>query len=240
MIDHNAPVPAYMQLMNHFSEAITQGKYQPGDRLPSESAMCRQFGVSRTTVRQALLLMAQKGLVFSVHGRGSFVKTPAINNELTRITSFSQVLQQKGLNGHTRIYAYIPQVTEQHPLLGKNVASLELVGYISNAPVVYYRSLFNSDLGKQMWQVSKQAESSGAAFSTYDLYAKINVPRSGIEQTIRAINATEELAEILNVPVGMALITLESIYYGPDGTALEFKTGYYRSDVYSFNLQRNA
>lgn len=240
MIDHNAPVSAYMQLMNHFSEAIAQGKYQPGDKLPSESTMCRQFGVSRTTVRQALLLMAQKDLVFSVHGRGTFVKTPSINNELTRITSFSQVLQQKGLNGRTRVHAYFPQVTDEHPLLGKDIASLELVGYISNAPVVYYRSFFKSALGEQMWQASKQAESMGAAFSTYDLYAKINIPRSHITQTIRAVNATEDLAKILNIPAGMALITLESIYYGPDGTALECKTGYYRSDVYSFNVQRNV
>ncbi len=240
MIDHNAPVSAYIQLMNHFSEAIAQGKYKPGDKLPSESAMCRDFGVSRTTVRQALQIMAQQDLIFSVHGRGTFVKTPAISNELTKITSFSQVLQQKGLKGQTCVYAYTPHMAEVHPILGKEVACLELVGYISNAPVVYYRSFFNSDLGEQMWQASKQAESAGEAFSTYDLYAKINIPRSHIQQTIRAINATEELANILNIPVGMALITLESVYCAPDGSALEHKTGYYRSDVYSFDLQREA
>lgn len=240
MINHNDPVPAYVQLMNYFSEAIAQGKYKAGDKLPSESIMCREFGVSRTTVRQALQLLTQQDLIFSVHGRGTFVKMPSISNELNRITSFSQVLQQKGLKGRTCVQAYSPKIAGGHLHLGKEVASLDLLGYISNAPVVYYRSFFKSDLGEKMWQAAKQAESICSAFSTYDLYAKINVPRSRVDQTIRAMNASEDLAKILNIPVGTALITLESVYFAPDGTALEYKTGYYRSDIYSFNVQRNV
>lgn len=239
MIDHNAPVSAYMQLMNHFSDAIAQGEYKPGDKLPSENAMCREFGVSRTTVRQALQLLTQQDLVFSVHGRGTFVKMPAISSELTRITSFGQVLQQKGLSGYTRIHGYCPRTSDVHPNLGADAACLELLGYISDAPAVYYRSFFKFQIGEKMWQAAKTAAQSNTAFSTYDLYDKIGVPRSRVEQTIRAISASEALSEILNIPVGMALITLDSVYYGADGTALEYKTGYYRSDIYSFNVQRN-
>ena len=239
MIDHNAPVSAYMQLMNHFSEAIARGEYKPGDKLPSESVMCREFGVSRTTVRQALQLLTQQDLVFSVHGRGTFVKMPAISSELTKITSFGQVLQQKGLSGYTRIHGYCLRTSDAHPDLGADAACLELLGYVSDAPAVYYRSFFKSQIGEKMWQAAKTAAQSNTAFSTYDLYDKIGVPRSRVEQTIRAISASEALSQILNIPVGMALITLDSVYYGADGTALEYKTGYYRSDIYSFNVQRN-
>lgn len=239
MIDHNLPTPAYMQLMHHFSEAIARGDYKPGDKLPSESTMCREFGISRTTVRQALQLLTQQNLIFSVHGKGSFVKMPAISSELTQITSFGQVLQQKGLKGRTCVHAYSPKVEEGHFLLGNAAASLDLLGYISNTPVVYYRSLFKPDLGEKMYQAAKQAESTGSAFSTYDLYDRVDVPRSRVEQTIRAINASEELSKILNIPADTALITLESVYYAPDGSVLEYKTGFYRSDTYSFNLQRN-
>ena len=236
MIDHNAPVSAYMQLMQHFSDAIAQGKYKPGDKLPSESTMCREFGVSRTTVRQALQLLTQQDLIFSVHGRGSFVKMPSITSELTKITSFGQVLQQKGLSGYTRIHGY---TSAEHACLGKEAACLELLGYISDAPAVYYRSWFSADLGEKMWQSAKQAENTNSAFSTYDLYDNLSIVRSRVEQTIRAINASDELAQILCVPVGMALITLESVYYAADGAVLEYKTGYYRSDMYSFDVQRD-
>ncbi len=239
MINHNASISAYMQLMNHFSEAIARGEFKPGDKLPSESAVCREFGVSRTTVRQALQLLTQQGLIFSSHGKGSFVKMPAIRSELTKITSFGQVLQQKGLHGYTCIHSYCPRVSNSHPNLGADTACLELLGYISDAPAVYYQSYFSFQLGEKMWQAAKNAARSSAAFSTYDLYDRIGVIRSRVEQTIRAISASEDLATILNIPVGMALIALESVYYGPDEAPLEYKTGYYRSDIYSFNVQRD-
>lgn len=239
MIDHNAPVPAYIQLMQYFSGAIARGEYAPGDKLPSESAMCRDFGVSRTTVRQALQLLTQQDLIFSVHGRGSFVKMPAISSTLTKITSFGQVLQQKGLSGYTQIRGYSPHTGEVHPTLGADVACLELLGYITNAPAVYYRSCFNARLGEKMWKAAQAAAQTNTAFSTYDLYDRIGVSRARVEQTIHAVNATQELAAILNVPAGMALIALDSVYFAPDGTALEYKTGYYRSDVYQFHVQRD-
>ena len=59
-----------------------------------------------------------------------------------------------------------------------------------------------------------------------------------VEQTIGAVNADSRLAEVLELPKDKALIVLESVYYAADGSALEYKLGYYRSDIYSFHLQR--
>lgn len=242
MIDHNSSVPMYIQLANHLSEAICQGEYRSGDKLPSENSLCKEFGVSRITVRQALNLLVQQDLAFSVHGKGTFIKTPAINHELNKIVSFSRVLQQKGLNGHTLIHSFEQNIssTEPHPYFGNEVTSLSLLGYASKSPVVYYRSFFRPDLGQRMWEAAIDAEKSGAAFSTYDLYSRIGVPLSRVDQTISAINATTELEHILELPRGIALITLESVYYSIDGTPLEHKIGYYRSDIYSFHVQRQV
>ena len=52
------------------------------------------------------------------------------------------------------------------------------------------------------------------------------------------MNADSRLAEVLELPRDKALIVLESVYYAADGSALEYKLGYYRSDIYSFHLQR--
>ena len=72
------------------------------------------------------------------------------------------------------------------------------------------------------------------------MYEEAGVSLSRVEQTISAINATAELAHILELSRGKALIVLESIYYSVDGTPLEYKTGYYRSDIYSFHLLRQV
>ena len=240
MIDHNGAVSLYVQLANILSSAIKKGDYLPGDKLPSENTLCREYGVSRITVRQALQLLTQQDLIFSVHGKGSFVKMPAISGELNRITSFRQVLQQKGLQGSTRVHSCSLRSDRAHEVLGSRTAELELIGAISGAPVVYYRSLFRPELGDQMRQAAMKAESEGLAFSTYDLYSRLGLNLDRVEQTIRAVNASEELARLLEVPVGTALMVLESVYYSETGEALEFKTAHYRSDVYSFHLKRQG
>ena len=135
MINHNSSVPMYLQISRQLSEAIQQGGYNPGDKLPSESTLCQQYDVSRITVRQALNLLIQQDMAFSVHGKGTFVKPPAINHELNKIISFSRVLQQKGLKGHTRIQSFSPEFQDEaaQSRLGKNVSNLNLIGYATHA-----------------------------------------------------------------------------------------------------------
>src|SRR5690349_8340089 len=60
-------------------DEIVRGAIQPGDSLPTEQAMCEQFGVSRITVRRALADLADEGLIQRRHGVGSFVlNSPSI------------------------------------------------------------------------------------------------------------------------------------------------------------------
>lgn len=240
MINHNSSVPMYIQISKQLSEAICQGEYGPGDKLPSENNLCQEFEVSRITVRQALNLLIQQDLAFSVHGKGTFVKPPALNHELNKIISFSRVLQQKGLKGHTCIQSFNPDCQDETAVsrIGSSVSNLNLIGYATQTPVVYYRSYFPSELGLNMWRAARDAERSGNAFSTYDLYARIGVGMFRVEQNIGAVNADSQLADVLELPKDKALIVLESLYYAADGSPLEYKLGYYRSDIYSFHLQR--
>ncbi len=185
-------------------------------------------------------MLVQRDLAFSVHGKGTFVKTPDISHELNKIISFSRVLQQKGLQGRTQIQSYKPDCMDETiaSQIGGEAACLTLLGYAGQMPVVYYRSYFPPALGEQMWEAAKQAENTGAAFSTYDLYTRIGVRLGRVEQTISAVNADRELEASMSLPRGKALMVLKSLYYGPSGEPLEYKIGYYRADIYSFHLQR--
>src|SRR5262249_14746359 len=64
-------------LVEHFEQQILSGKLAPGDSLPSERAIVRDLGVSRTVVREALGRLASLGLVRSVHGSGTRVEAPS-------------------------------------------------------------------------------------------------------------------------------------------------------------------
>ena len=241
MIDRNCAVPMYVQLANVLSESIRQGGYRKtGGKLPSESELCARFQVSRITVRQALTLLAQQDLVVSVHGKGTFVKSPTISHDLQRIVSFSKLLQLQGLSGCTHVHGFDARITDEkaQTLLGDALSRLCLIGWISDKPAVYYYSFFNPKLGARMLDAAVQAEKGRRAFSTYDLYADVGVTPFSVEQTMSAVNATSELEGLLNVPARKALIKLESIYYDENRAPLEYKVAYYHSDIYSFRLQR--
>ena len=72
-LDKGISVPLYRQLKEILEERIRQGRFRPGERLPAERELCRQFGVSRITVRQALDELANEGLLYRHQGSGTFV-----------------------------------------------------------------------------------------------------------------------------------------------------------------------
>ncbi len=71
--------PAYQALADDLRARITSGQLQPGDRLPTEPQLCQSSGVSRSTVREALRLLASQNLIVTTRGvaGGSFVVHPS-------------------------------------------------------------------------------------------------------------------------------------------------------------------
>lgn len=68
------PTPLYTQLANILREMIESGELQPRAPLPSESYLQQEQGVSRGTVRTAVAILRDEGLVVTIGGRGTFVK----------------------------------------------------------------------------------------------------------------------------------------------------------------------
>jgi DNA-binding GntR family transcriptional regulator len=66
--------PKYVQIVQAIQERIEDGTYAPGDMLPSESRLVREFGAGRSTVVRALQILSMQGWIDREHGRGSFVK----------------------------------------------------------------------------------------------------------------------------------------------------------------------
>ncbi|MGH2941791.1 MAG: GntR family transcriptional regulator [Solirubrobacteraceae bacterium] len=69
--------PLYAQVADQLREAINRGELAPGEQLPTEQQLIERYGVSRNTVRLALGLLANEGLISSSQGRGSFVRERA-------------------------------------------------------------------------------------------------------------------------------------------------------------------
>lgn len=72
-IDPDAPIPIYYQLKTLLLEEILEGRYPPGERLPTEHELCGRFGISRTPVTRALSELAEEGVILRQRRRGTFV-----------------------------------------------------------------------------------------------------------------------------------------------------------------------
>ena len=77
-IRRESPVPYYAQLMEIIVEAIDQGRWKPGDLLPSEAELTSTYGISRTVIRSALDVLSNQGRIKRIQGKGTMVVAPAL------------------------------------------------------------------------------------------------------------------------------------------------------------------
>jgi GntR family transcriptional regulator len=73
-VDLEGPEPMYRQIAAELERRIDAGQYAPNRPIPSEAALCQEFEVGRNTARAAIRLLAEKGRVVTVKGKGSYVR----------------------------------------------------------------------------------------------------------------------------------------------------------------------
>ena len=86
-------VPRYYEIEQALRARIAV--LDPGDVLPSDSALCEEFGVSRMTARQAVQVLTQEGLVERIRGRGTFVAEPSTHRQAGNLLSFTTEMRRQ-------------------------------------------------------------------------------------------------------------------------------------------------
>lgn len=94
-IDRQAFEPAYIQLVNILKEQIAMGVYLPGDRLPSESELCKRYRVSPMTVRRSIKVLLDQGIVSTIQGSGTYVKPPDLAGVTFSMEEFHNIFKDK-------------------------------------------------------------------------------------------------------------------------------------------------
>lgn len=106
VINRYADRPVYRQLSDLLEARLVEAA-RPGDRLPSEAELSQQFDVNRLTVRRALNELSQRGLIETVHGKGSFVASPVVRYDVSagRDASFTRSMRELGHSVGIRLVA---------------------------------------------------------------------------------------------------------------------------------------
>ena len=234
IIERNSDISLYRQLRNALIKKIKEGDYQPGDLLPSEAELIESMAVSRTTVRKAIQSLVQGGYAYTVHGKGTYVGDPHVTQQVNKLTSFSQDIDELGIVSSYRILR-----------LETGEADISLAAKLKIPPssnVIYIdRLLFAGDepiaLGKA--RISHPVVAPHAdAFTAdqlregglYDLFNKLGIPLVRGIQNVSATSASEAQAELLQVLPGAPLLYTERLTFTRDDVPLEYVETWSRAD----------
>jgi len=222
--------PLYVQLARKLGQAIRDGHYQADEALPSERLLSESLDVSRVTARKAIDQLVEQGLIVRRRGSGNYI-APRIEQPLSRLTSFSEELHQRGHTPSSKwlergITSAVPD--EQLSLglsPGARVARLERLRLADEVVMAYEVSVLPQN-------VLPQPESVEGSLYEY-LTSTHQAPVRAL-QHIRAMNAEAPLAKLLEVPTGLALLFITRVGYLDNGAAIELTHSYCRSDYYDF------
>lgn len=231
--DLRAASPLYLQLAGKLAQAIREGRYHPDEALPSERVLSESLKLSRVTARKAIDQLVDQGLVVRRRGSGNYI-APKLEQPLSRLTSFSEELQQRGFTPSSRwlrktLTAAAPD--EQLTLglsPGARVGRLERLRLADDVVMAYEITV----MPEQVLPDPKQVD--GSLYEYLALHGKAPVRAL---QHLRALNAEPHLAELLEVPKGHALLFITRVGYLDSGQPVELTHSYCRSDYYGFVVE---
>lgn len=226
--------PYYQQLYDLLYRNIAGGHWRPGDMLPSETELIDRYQVSRITVRQALAMLVKDGLIYRRRGLGTFVAVPKIEQGLNRIISFSEDMRWRGFQAGTVVLssglvAASEDLAKRLEIdTGEKIARLERLRLADGEPM----SLEVSHLIDRM--CPGVLERDFARTPLRDTLAReYDLILSNAKQQIRAIVASEQLADKLSVSSSAPLFYIERTSYSQYNRPVEFLQLYHRGDRYT-------
>ncbi len=103
LMDHTPGQSRYGQLALALRDRILQGEWAPGEVIPAESALAQSYGVALGTIRQALALLVEDGVLQRRHGKGTFVTTGVDGASMMRFFRFRDVDDGTHITPQSRI-----------------------------------------------------------------------------------------------------------------------------------------
>jgi GntR family transcriptional regulator len=204
----------YRAIADDLRERVESGELAAGALLPSESELSGAYDVSRVTVRKALDILRDEGLVDSRQGFGWFVATDPVRQSLGRLGTIEEQLAELGVSSERRVVGFRftaapPRVRE---VLGVDtVLEVRRVNHADGQPFARVTVWCREDVGARL---------SRADVESSPFYELVGVPIGGAVQTIGAAAAGRADAELLAVPEGSPVLRCERVTRGSDGRAL--------------------
>jgi len=229
--------PLYRQIKGLITRGLQQGDWKPGELIPSEADLARRFGVSQGTVRKAVDELAAEGLLLRRQGRGTFVSTH--HEERVKFRFLRLVPDAAGEGGRP-----VPQPMERQFLEckrtrasqdvaralgikpGESVTQIRRLLLLAGSPVVY-EDIYLPGPAFRVLTAERLESYRGPLYALFESEFSTRMVRA--EEKLRAVNASEQEAQLLQVSEAEALLLVERLSFSYGDLPAEYRRGLYNT-----------
>ncbi len=232
-------LPLYQRLADELRREIKAGRWKPGDRAPSETWLSETYEIAPGTVRQALAMLVDEGLLERFRGKGTFVRRPRFDHSLFRFFRFRdgsgehRVPEGRILRRET---SPVPSHIAHALGLGEgeeaiSMTRLRLIGampvlaeeiWLPLEPFASFLTMPTDKVGPLLYPVY-EAECGQLVVSA--------------EEALTAEAASAEHARLLRVETGTPVIVIERVARGIGGVPLEWRRSRGRADQFHYTTE---
>jgi GntR family transcriptional regulator len=231
-------MPFYVQIKEILRARILDGTYKPHQQMPSESEMMQAFKVSRITVRQALGDLQKEGLIFKIHGKGTFVSKSKAFQELDRLQGFGEAMSRLGHETYNQLLSFkdVPASKAVAEKLGisarDTVCEIKRVRHLNREPISLDVTYLPTRIGSRLRKEDLAARDIFVIFEN-----DLGIALGNAELHIGAMLADPVLAGLLKVEEGSPILRIERLAFTADKKPLDFEYLYYRGDAFQYRLR---
>jgi GntR family transcriptional regulator len=235
-------IPLTTQTQQYLLGLIEHGTYEPGEQLPSEKELAVQLGISRSTLREALLNLEQEGIVIRRHGVGTFVAPgyeQRLESGLERLESILELAARQGFEvriEHLEVRqlgadAQLAEKLQVPP--GTGLTSVRRVICVEKTPIAYMADFVLSSI------LPADEVDESFSGSVLDLLREKELAEiTQVMAHIIAIIADRALSERLKVKRGQPLLLMEETVFADGGEIVGFSHNYFVPDHFQFHVIR--
>jgi len=228
------------QAKAHIKQRIVNDEFDEG-RIPSETTLADEMGVSRTTVRDALSRLELEGAVYRKQGAGTFVNEPGlrIQTRLEEVWAYESMLKAHGYTPSTHILDIASCTTDAHIVSALNLDEGDTTMVVKklfladDEPVIYVENYIPQKLVV-------------GDYTANDFHQPIYQSLSDLTEEhltyyisdIIPLVASANLLKILNLSPNTALISFDEVGYNQENRPILYSRSYFKDDLLRLRLLR--
>ena len=214
--------PLYMTVSEDIRKKIRNGTLPYGQKLPSERALSEMYGIDRKTLRKAVSILIDEGLLVRMQGKGTYITQHAITYRIETLDNLSQTMADSGIMPSTRLlykerrsagkkYARLLQIDEDAEVL--RIVRLRLG---DGEPLALQDTFVPIGLIPRIEEVDFEM------YSLYSLFRKQGMALGRVEETFSFVRITDPEARVLNMEERALAFVTEDLSFDQAGAVLEY------------------